>query len=97
MHPDHRPRQRPRAGGARPISGRLGITHRRASSERKSMPDEVQTILDDIMKLTGDKQHALAKRLGVSQSTIWRWLHREARPDIDEWKQVTTYGASLKA
>lgn len=52
------------------------------------MVDDVPAILQEIMELTGDKQARLAKRIGVSQSTINRWINREAKPNIEDWDRV---------
>src|SRR5258706_5008907 len=52
------------------------------------MPDDVPTIIQEIMDLTGDKQVPLAKRLRVAQSTLNRWLHGGHIPNKKQWDRI---------
>lgn len=52
------------------------------------MADDVSAIIQEIMELTGDKQIPLARKLGVGQSTLNRWLHRINVPNKKQWDRV---------
>jgi transcriptional regulator with XRE-family HTH domain len=52
------------------------------------MGDDLSKLLQEIMDLTGDKQGALGKRIGVSQSTINRWLHEKCEPSATQFEKV---------
>ena len=52
------------------------------------MNEDVATIIQEIMDLTGDKQTALGKKLGVGQSTINRWLNRIHVPNKRQWDRI---------
>ena len=52
------------------------------------MNEDVATIIQEIMDLTGDKQTALGKKLGVGQSTINRWLNRVHEPNKRQWDRI---------
>ena len=40
--------------------------------------------IDELMKMEKISQYALAKKLGISQSTICNWLNGKKEPSIDE-------------
>lgn len=52
------------------------------------MADDLSTLLQEIMDLSGIKQAALAKRLDVSQSTINRWLRDKCEPSATQVEKV---------
>lgn len=52
------------------------------------MADDLSKLLQEIMALTGDKQGALGKRIGVAQSTINRWLHEKCEPSATQVEKV---------
>jgi transcriptional regulator with XRE-family HTH domain len=60
------------------------------------LSDELIDMLNDIMKLTDDKQAKLGKRFGVAQSTIHRWLNGISRPSVDERAKVRALWRKLK-
>jgi len=52
------------------------------------MADNLSTLLQEIMDLTRIKQAALGERIGVSQSTINRWLRDKCEPSATQVEKV---------
>jgi len=48
----------------------------------------VPTVIQELLELTGDSQGRLAKRLGVSQSNISKWLNNAQQPSKPQWDRV---------
>ena len=48
------------------------------------------------MKVEGISQYALAKKLGISQSTICNWLNGKKEPSIESlWKLADFFGETI--
>lgn len=56
----------------------------------------VPTIIAELLQLVGGPQHRLAKRLGVTQSTISKWLRGERGPTKAQWDKVSALYAKEK-
>ena len=41
------------------------------------------------LDLTGMSQSELARRMGVSQPTVWAWVHGETMPSIENLRQLS--------
>lgn len=52
------------------------------------MVDDLSKMLQEIMDLTGVKQAALGKLVGVAQSTINRWLRDQNEPNATKVEKV---------
>ena len=52
------------------------------------MADDLSKMLQEIMDLTGVKQAALGKLIGVAQSTINRWLKEQNEPSAAKVEKV---------
>ena len=53
------------------------------------MADDLAQMLREIMDLTGVKQAAMGKLVGVAQSTINRWLKGQCEPSATKVEKVT--------
>ena len=52
--------------------------------------------IDELMKMEKISQYALAKKLGISQSTICNWLNGKKEPSIESlWKLVDYFSVSI--
>lgn len=52
--------------------------------------------IKELMKVEGISQYALAKKLGISQSTICNWLNGKKEPSIESlWKLADFFGESI--
>ena len=50
----------------------------------------------ELMKVEGISQYALAKKLGISQSTICNWLNGKKEPSIESlWKLADFFGETI--
>lgn len=50
----------------------------------------------ELMKVEGISQYALAKHLGISQSTICNWLNGKKEPSIESlWKLADFFGETI--
>jgi len=50
----------------------------------------------ELMKVEGISQYALAKELGISQSTICNWLNGKKEPSIESlWKIADFFGETI--
>ena len=50
----------------------------------------------ELMKVEGISQYALAKKLGISQSTICNWLNGKKEPIIESlWKLADFFGETI--
>ena len=52
--------------------------------------------IKELMKVEGISQYALAKQLGISQSTICNWLNGKKEPSIESlWKIADFFGETI--
>ena len=52
--------------------------------------------IKELMKVEGISQYALAKKLGISQSTICNWLNGKKEPSIESlWKLADFFGETI--
>ncbi len=52
--------------------------------------------IKELMKVEGISQYALAKKLGISQSTICNWLNGKKEPSIESlWKIADFFGETI--
>ena len=52
--------------------------------------------IDELMKMEKISQYALAKKLGISQSTICNWLNGKKEPSIESlWKLADYFSVSI--
>ena len=52
--------------------------------------------IKELMKVEGVSQYALAKKLGISQSTICNWLNGKKEPSIESlWKLADFFGETI--
>lgn len=56
----------------------------------------VPSIIKELLELTGDRQPQLAARLGVTQSTISKWLRGESQPATAQWDKISALYAKHK-
>ena len=49
---------------------------------------QVSDIIREIMDLTGMKQAAFAKKIGVGQGTVSKWINNEQIPNLKQWQPV---------
>ena len=52
--------------------------------------------IKELMKAEGISQYALAKKLGISQSTICNWLNGKKEPSIESlWRLADFFGETI--
>ena len=57
---------------------------------------KVIPIIEELLVLTGETQKQFAKRLGVSQSTISKWLSGQGEPGKSQWDLISDLYFELK-
>lgn len=54
------------------------------------------SVIQELLELTGDTQKQLAKRLGVTQGTIHKWLEKGQQPKKPQWDKIQSLYFELK-
>jgi|SRR5215475_57814 len=57
---------------------------------------QVVPVLEEVLVLSGETQAQLGKRIGVSQTTISRWMSGETEPTKSQWDIIIDMYFSLK-
>lgn len=72
------------------------IIYPRAYNVNNMIKITVAERIRELMKVEGISQYALAKELGISQSTICNWLNGKKEPSIESlWKIADFFGETI--
>lgn len=52
---------------------------------------DVPVIVRKVLEVSGLKQAALGKKIGVSQGTISKWMKDEHSPNLDQWARLAVF------
>lgn len=55
------------------------------------MAEDVQRIVRELLEVTGLSQTEFGRKVGVSQSTVSKWLSGEHSPNLSQWKSVVQF------